>query len=89
VVSTEFDAKFAPGSFDLVIDATADRTVRTLIERQRAARRDVWPASATLLIGHDAPRHRGHLLPRVQRRGTRRAEAAELDRPRRHHRRHD
>jgi integrative and conjugative element protein (TIGR02256 family) len=45
-----------PPDVDLIVDATANRTVRTLIERLRGARRESWPAVATVLIGHDATR---------------------------------
>ena len=45
-----------PPAFDLVIDATANRTVRMVIERRRSARRESWPVLATVLIGHDARR---------------------------------
>ncbi len=42
--------------FDLVIDATANRIVRTVIERRWRVQRDAWPPIATVLIGHDARR---------------------------------
>jgi integrative and conjugative element protein (TIGR02256 family) len=48
------DAPFP--QFDLVVDATANRTVRTAIERRLASQRSTWPALATVLIGHDARR---------------------------------
>jgi molybdopterin/thiamine biosynthesis adenylyltransferase len=56
VVTTMFYDGSKPPDFDLVIDATANRTVRTVIERRRTAQRDAWPALATVLIGHDAKR---------------------------------
>ncbi len=56
VTTTMFDEDAATPEFDLVIDATADRTVRTVIERRRAAQRAAWPAVATVLIGHQATR---------------------------------
>ena len=43
-------------AFDLIIDATADRIVRTHLERTRRAYRDRWPTLATLLVGHNATR---------------------------------
>jgi integrative and conjugative element protein (TIGR02256 family) len=56
-VATEMFAEgTAPPDFDLVIDATADRTVRTVIERRRTSQRHAWPELVTLLIGHDACR---------------------------------
>jgi molybdopterin/thiamine biosynthesis adenylyltransferase/proteasome lid subunit RPN8/RPN11 len=65
VASTMFDDGAEPPGFDLIVDATANRIVRTVIERRRAAHRDAWPPLATVLIGHDARRgiatlsHRG------------------------------
>lgn len=51
---------FAPDSgipaFDLIIDATADRIVRHVIETRRQAHRSDWPALITVMIGHDARR---------------------------------
>ena len=50
---------------DLVIDATANNTVASLLELRRATRRDAWPPVMSVLIGHDARRgivtisHRG------------------------------
>jgi ThiF family len=43
-------------AFDLIIDATADRIVRTHLERTRRAHRDRWPTLVTLLVGHNATR---------------------------------
>lgn len=43
-------------AFDLIIDATADRIVRTHLEQTRRAHRDRWPTLATLLVGHNATR---------------------------------
>ncbi len=65
VTTTMFGDDTTAPDFDLVIDATADRTVRTLLERRRAAQRAAWPPVATILIGHQATRgiatlaHRG------------------------------
>ena len=56
VISSMFEDGSPPPPFDLVIDATADRTVRAVIERQRTTQRGSWPALATMLIGHDATR---------------------------------
>ena len=56
VTTTMFDEGAPAPEFDLVIDATADRIVRTVIERRRAAQRAAWPAVATVLIGHQATR---------------------------------
>ncbi len=56
VVTTMFAEGAAPPDFDLIIDATADRIVRTVIERRRTSQRDAWPALMTLLIGHQARR---------------------------------
>lgn len=50
---------------DLVIDATANNTVASLLELRRATRRDAWPPVMSVVIGHDARRgivtvsHRG------------------------------
>ena len=41
---------------DLVIDATADASVASLLERCRATRRTDWPHVMSLLVGHDARR---------------------------------
>jgi hypothetical protein len=38
------------------VDTTADRIVRTLMERRRAVTRDAWPPVATIMIGHQATR---------------------------------
>jgi molybdopterin/thiamine biosynthesis adenylyltransferase/proteasome lid subunit RPN8/RPN11 len=56
VVTALFDEGSPPPDFDLVIDATADRTVRTVIERRRTRQRSMWPTLVTVLIGHDARR---------------------------------
>ena len=56
VVTGMFTTASGPPNVDLIIDATANRTVRTVIERRRTERRDSWPAIATVLIGHDATR---------------------------------
>jgi hypothetical protein len=50
-----------PPDFDLVIDATADVSVRAAVEAARARRRDEWPALVTGLFGHDAVRAIGIL----------------------------
>ncbi len=42
--------------FDLVLDATADASVASLLERCRAERRDDWPHVLSVLVGHDARR---------------------------------
>ena len=55
-VITMFDEDSPLPDFDLVIDATANRIVRTAIERHRCGHRVLWPALATVLIGHDAQR---------------------------------
>lgn len=51
---------FGPNSgvppFDLIIDATADRVVRHVIEARRRVHRRDWPALITVMIGHDARR---------------------------------
>jgi integrative and conjugative element protein (TIGR02256 family) len=49
------DTADAP-AVDLVIDATANRTVALQIERHRAAQRDSWPALLSVLIGFHAER---------------------------------
>ncbi len=43
-----------PPDVDLVIDATADRAVRTFLERHRTIHRKQWPTLASVLIGHQA-----------------------------------
>lgn len=62
---------------DLVIDATANNTVASLLELRRATRRDAWPPVMSVVIGHNARRgivtvsHRGstgagrHVLRRL------------------------
>lgn len=40
--------------YDLIIDATADAGVRAAMESARIAHRAAWPATAAVLIGHDA-----------------------------------
>jgi integrative and conjugative element protein (TIGR02256 family) len=42
--------------FDLVIDATADASVASLLERCRALRRTDWPHLLSLVVGHNARR---------------------------------
>lgn len=42
--------------FDLVIDATADRIVRHIVELARREDPASWPTLLTLMIGHDATR---------------------------------
>ena len=56
VAATLLDEQQPPPDVDLVIDATADRTVRTVLEHCRTVNRAAWPAVATVLIGHDASR---------------------------------
>jgi molybdopterin/thiamine biosynthesis adenylyltransferase len=56
VVTAFFDPASPPLEFDLVIDATADRRVRTWIERQWSPHRAERPVLATVLIGHEASR---------------------------------
>lgn len=56
VVTDMFHDASQPPGFDLVIDATADRTVRSAIELKRAADEAPWPALVSVLIGHDATR---------------------------------
>ncbi|WP_405014090.1 ThiF family adenylyltransferase [Kitasatospora sp. NBC_01539] len=52
-------------TFDLIVDATADRTVRLLLEQHRAAAPGAWPPVATLLLGHQATRGLAALSPSV------------------------
>jgi integrative and conjugative element protein (TIGR02256 family) len=56
IATTLLDEQQPLPGVDLVIDATADRTVRTVLENCRAVNRAAWPAVATVLIGHDATR---------------------------------
>jgi integrative and conjugative element protein (TIGR02256 family) len=56
IAMTLLDEQQPPPNVDLVIDATADRTVRTVLERCRVVDRAAWPAVATVLIGHEASR---------------------------------
>lgn len=56
VVTDLFHDASQPPGFDLVIDATADRTVRSVIERRRAADEGSWPTLVSVLVGHDATR---------------------------------
>jgi molybdopterin/thiamine biosynthesis adenylyltransferase/proteasome lid subunit RPN8/RPN11 len=54
IVTTMFNDETPPPEVDLIIDATADRAVRTLLERHRTLYRDRWPTTASVLIGHEA-----------------------------------
>jgi integrative and conjugative element protein (TIGR02256 family) len=45
-----------PSEYDLVVDATADSTVSSLIELRRSQSPGRWPAVISLMIGHDARR---------------------------------
>lgn len=50
-----------PGSrdtpdFDLVIDATADAAVASLLEGRRATKRECWPPVISVVVGHTARR---------------------------------
>jgi len=45
-----------PPNFDLVIDATADSAVASLLELRRARSREAWPPTLSVVIGHDARR---------------------------------
>jgi integrative and conjugative element protein (TIGR02256 family) len=42
--------------YDLVIDATADAGVRSVIERARRSAAGAWPPLVTMVIGHEADR---------------------------------
>ncbi|MBL7487464.1 ThiF family adenylyltransferase [Frankia sp. AgB1.9] len=44
----------AARAYDMVIDATANRAVRTEVEQRRSQARNTWPAAVTLAIGHTA-----------------------------------
>jgi integrative and conjugative element protein (TIGR02256 family) len=55
-VITMFEEDSPIPQFDLVVDATANRAVRTAIERHWASQPSTRPALATVLIGHDARR---------------------------------
>ena len=46
----------APPEFDLVVDATADAVVSSLIELRRRDARPEWPPVLSMMIGHDAQR---------------------------------
>lgn len=54
IVTTMFGDETPPPAVNLIIDATADRAVRALLERNRALHRESWPATATVLVGHQA-----------------------------------
>lgn len=43
-------------TYDLVIDATADRSVAGILELNHSTARDLWPPVISLSIGHDARR---------------------------------
>ncbi|MET9617513.1 ThiF family adenylyltransferase [Kitasatospora indigofera] len=62
IANTVLDAR-AP-LYDLVIDATADRVVRSLLEQRRAGERHAWPPVITLMIGHRATNGIAALSPR-------------------------
>lgn len=55
VRATVFTAAEALEAYDLIIDATADATVRSVIERHRLTA-TARPPLATMVIGHDATR---------------------------------
>lgn len=57
------DPEFVAG-FDLVIDATADRTVRHMIEIAHREAPDRWPPLVTMMIGHEAARGIATVTPR-------------------------
>lgn len=42
--------------YDVIVDATADASVRAALEKARAAKRDRWPATVGGLFGHTAER---------------------------------
>jgi integrative and conjugative element protein (TIGR02256 family) len=42
--------------FDLIVDATADASVRAALEHARNTAPDKWPPVVTVLVGHDARR---------------------------------
>jgi integrative and conjugative element protein (TIGR02256 family) len=46
----------SPPDVDLVIDATADAAVASLLELRRSHSRDTWPPLMSVMIGHDARR---------------------------------
>ncbi len=59
VVGSVQDTVLADGTpppFDLVIDATADASVASLVELRRSAARSEWPPLMSVIIGHDARR---------------------------------
>lgn len=45
-----------PPDVDLIIDATADSSVASLLELRRSRARDAWPPIVATIIGHDARR---------------------------------
>ena len=45
-----------PPDADLVIDATADSAIASLLERLRSSSRGTWPAVLSVMVGHDAQR---------------------------------
>lgn len=49
-----FDTALQLAEYDLIIDATADVSVRGAIEAQRAASRSHWPSILSVMVGHDA-----------------------------------
>lgn len=50
-------------TFDLILDCTADRTVRAYLEHARRTDPAPWPHLATLMIGHQATRGIAALSP--------------------------
>ncbi|MCI4085651.1 ThiF family adenylyltransferase [Streptomyces sp. MMS21 TC-5] len=51
-------------SFDLIVDCTANRTVRAYLEHARRSDPTPWPHLATLMVGHQATRGLAALSPR-------------------------
>lgn len=48
--------QLTPPNVDLVIDATADAAVASLLELRRSAARSAWPPVLSVVVGHDARR---------------------------------
>lgn len=56
VRTTIFDAGRDQSDFDLIIDATADASIRSVVEKARKDCSEPSPPLVTLVIGHDAQR---------------------------------
>ncbi|MEU1371127.1 ThiF family adenylyltransferase [Streptomyces sp. NPDC005803] len=62
-ITDQLPATLDVHTFDLILDCTADRTVRAYLEHTRRTDPAPWPHLATLMIGHKATRGIAALSP--------------------------